>query len=319
MLILGLLITSFAWSESATDAPGGYIAENVPPKTMNGAQVAIFKDVNAWDYPANEAILGNLGVAYDVYNSGSFGIDLSGYQLVIVASDQPQSFYDVFDANLGNIDSYVSDGGVLQFNGCDNGWQDGFWASLPGGVTHEIAVYYYNYVVEPGHPIVEGVPTEIYGTQASLDHFTNLYPGTTVICIDEVDAPTTIEYNYGAGTIIASGQCLEYAWGRGETAAQILENTIVYALTITPGPGGTSISGYVTDDATGDAIEASVIAVQIGSGKMKTISDIDGYYELADLATGNWWIICIKRGYKLHLAKVEVNGDETHNISLIPK
>ncbi len=42
------------------------------------------------------------------------------------------------------------------------------------------------------------------------------------------------------------------------------------------------------------------------------ITDADGYYEIPDLEAGIYWVICIRKGYKPGIRKVEViAGEET--------
>ncbi|HIE27952.1 TPA: hypothetical protein EYP66_11760 [Candidatus Poribacteria bacterium] len=80
-----------------------------------------------------------------------------------------------------------------------------------------------------------------------------------------------------------------------------------------------SINGYVTDCQTGEPIKwALVIALQKpDSSKVRVFTKRDGYYEISDLEPGECWLICIKRGYKLHIAKVEVPN--RHDFCVEPK
>ena len=85
-----------------------------------------------------------------------------------------------------------------------------------------------------------------------------------------------------------------------------------------------SINGNVTDCQTGDPIESAlVIAIRkptlAGNAvpiewRFWTFTDEDGYYEISDLELGEWWVIGIKRRYKLHIAKIEV--PTTHDFCL---
>lgn len=198
---------------------------------LNGGEVLLIKDVDPWWSKANENILSDQGITYDIINSGTISTtDFCSYKMIIVASDQPQSFYDVYDANLTQFTDYVSEGGVLQFNGGDMGWEWGFWDQLPGGVSHENYYDWMNWVVNSLHPIVAGVPSPFEGSSASHDHFLNYQGvGADVITQDEASLPTTIEYYLGDGRVIASGVTLEFGYEYGQTAGQILSNTIKYA------------------------------------------------------------------------------------------
>jgi RTX calcium-binding nonapeptide repeat (4 copies) len=219
---------------------------------LQGGEVLLIKDVDPWQSKANEDILTAESITYDVINSGAIpATDLCSYKMVIVASDQPQSFYDVYDANLTKFTDYVSEGGLLQFNGGDNGWEWGFWNQLPGGVTHENYYDEMNWVVKPLHPIVEDVPNPFYGSFASHDHFLSYQGvGADVITQDEASLPTTIEYYLGNGRVIASGLTLEYGYQYGETAGLILSNTIKYAYMNARGCHATCLGNACTIEGT---------------------------------------------------------------------
>ena len=82
-----------------------------------------------------------------------------------------------------------------------------------------------------------------------------------------------------------------------------------------------AIDGHVTDRDTGEPIKrAFVIAIQ-KPAKEYDFADKDGYYEIKDLQAGTWLVICIKRGYKAGIAKVEVEAGvtTTKDFQLRPK
>ena len=55
--------------------------------------------------------------------------------------------------------------------------------------------------------------------------------------------------------------------------------------------------------------------------KVKTFTDEGGTYYIFDLEPGFWWLLGVKRGYKLHIAKVEVKTSEVtkHEFCMEPK
>jgi len=64
-----------------------------------------------------------------------------------------------------------------------------------------------------------------------------------------------------------------------------------------------TINGHVTDLA-GEPLGALVIAINAETKeKAGDITDADGYYEIPDLEQGIYWLICIKRDYKLWYKK----------------
>jgi hypothetical protein len=90
----------------------------------------------------------------------------------------------------------------------------------------------YDDVRNPLHPITINVPSILYGGSASHGHFLNLIPGTDVVIVEDgTTQPTTIEYNLGAGTVIATTMPWEYAYHNHWDFGQCLPNAIAYALT----------------------------------------------------------------------------------------
>ena len=61
---------------------------------------------------------------------------------------------------------------------------------LPDGATNVSSVETQNLIVEPSHPIATGVDTPFDGISASLDYFTNLPPGATVVATTPSGDPT---------------------------------------------------------------------------------------------------------------------------------
>jgi len=217
--------------DSATP-PEGYVAASVKTK-LAGGKVLLIKDVDPWGYSSNEEVLMNLGISYDVANSRDVAdIDLSKYKVVIIASDQPQSFYDTMATLMPKFEDYVSKGGILEVHACDMGWQGGYWSELlPGHVHHETYYDQYNYIVDPEHPIVEGLTDEDFQNWNHVSHgyFTDLVEGTHIILVDSEERPTFIEYKFGAGVVVASMETLEWTVQRGYCQdGKILYNTISY-------------------------------------------------------------------------------------------
>jgi hypothetical protein len=196
--------------------------------------VLLFMDILPWGYSGNQTILDSLGESYTIaYSSSMDTMDLAAYNLIIIANDQPQSFYNAFNVNLIRFEMYLTHGGVLQFHGADAGWAGGQWLVLPGGVTHANAYLNYNYVTDPDHPIVANLPDTLYGNQASHGHFLSAPLGAHLITAELGTTNfTTIEYDYGAGTVIATCMPWEYNYAYGYNSAACLPNAIAYCLSL---------------------------------------------------------------------------------------
>lgn len=230
-----------AFADSAAK-PKGYKAKAAVTRmtAAGGSGVLLIKDVDPWGNTADEQVLSGLGMAYDVISSSAIATTaLSNYCLVIVAGDQPTSFYETLQSNMAQLEGFVSGGGALEIHAADGGWNGGSWSVMPGGVTHTFATDDLNYVVDPTNPIVAGVPSPFTGTLASHGSFTNLPEGTSVITTDSAGAPTTVIYKIGAGTVVAAEGPLEYGYATGESTGVMLANMIPY----TQGFCGSGIHG----------------------------------------------------------------------------
>jgi len=244
----------------------------IAPVDRYGFGVALFKDRDPWDYPANEIILQRYGIPYDVYNSTDMGnVDLSKYTKVVIASDQEQEFYDSVNASRAWFEEYVENGGVLEIHAALQSayhWVD----LLPGGIeyTHDLG----NSVdIEvTAHPIVRRPnlisDSELDGWGVSVHGYFTDYPSGTVIILREYDTryPACIEVPYGSGVIIASSQTLEHAYHREYSF--ILENFLLYLapyeeLNMEVNVGTVHFRGeiaefYVKTSLYGNAINASI-------------------------------------------------------------
>lgn len=211
--------------------PMGYVAAHAQAHIDAQAEVLILKDLDPWRFPANELILNEMKIPYSVAGTNEMlQLNLNNYKLIIIASDQPQAFYNNFNNRLDDFEAFVQNGGILQFNAADKGWEMGFWAELPGGVTHKKRYDENNYVVNEDHPFVDNIPSTIEGLYASHGHFLNIPGMTTMITRDTEGLQTTIEYRLGTGRVISSTVCMEAAYGWKWDSARMLENIIRYAL-----------------------------------------------------------------------------------------
>jgi hypothetical protein len=90
-------------------------------------------------------------------------------------------------------------------------------------------------VVDTAHPTMQAIPDPFTGTAASHAAFANLPAGANVIATGQGSGlPTLVEYELGAGRVLAFGQTLEFGWQFGQDAGRILENAIPYAYAFEP-------------------------------------------------------------------------------------
>ena len=257
-------------------APAGHVARRVTSHiaphdtTAPGSDVLVVIDALPWDSDALFRVLTDDGIAFDAVNSDSIaGLDLSQYLLVILANDQPQAFYDNYAANAAAYDAYVTAGGYLWFSTASNGFNGGDFEGgvLPGGATVHDEFDDVNKITDPAHPIVAGLPNPFTGTSASHQAFADLPAGTDVIATRSSNTnPTLIEYDFGAGHVLATAQPYEFGIENGQDTGQILINGVPYTydkaatadapwLTESPTEGsvpvGASQAISVTVDSTG--------------------------------------------------------------------
>jgi len=212
------------------------ILNNVKSKRVIASNlvVALFKNVDPWTYPANEEALSFYGIPYVVFRSSDFGaVNLSTFTKVAIASDQDQTFYNAMNIYRWWFEDYVSSGGVLEIHAADWGWNGGGWVGpLPGGLIWYS--YYADYVtiVDPMHPVVTApnpiTDAELDGWSASVHGYFDTYPADSrIVIIEDLSGyPAYLEFDYGAGVIVASSQTLEWAYWHWYSL--ILENSLLY-------------------------------------------------------------------------------------------
>ena len=195
--------------------------------------VAIFRDLIPWSRNATEPILVDYDIPYTVFNSSDVGVvDISSYQKVIIASDQPPSFYWAIGNNTAWFESYVSAGGFLQIHAADYGWETGDWSKsffMPGGINK--TQFYLELEVSVNmseHPVlISPYPIEGGELYSWIGGYFTTYPSSANVILSEPSGkPVLIEFSYGLGNIVASTHTLE--WNQFGNLSKLLENLILY-------------------------------------------------------------------------------------------
>ena len=221
---------------------------NVGGSEENATHIVIFRDAVPWEdelppildqmLEVMEFTVGPGPDQYQVVSSAEMDTFLltPGEDLVIIQSDQPQSFYDEYAANQVRFMQFVSLGGTMLWAACDLGWHGGSIGTagivLPGAVVLEPYETWYNYVSLPGAPIVEGLPSLLYGQYASHAGIGNLPDGATVYVVDDAEQPTLVEYDYGSGWVIMTTEPLEWNFYHNWTAGGVMPHVVSYVLGI---------------------------------------------------------------------------------------
>ncbi len=196
------------------------------------SKALVLQDSLPWGIDAIQQILAANNIPYDQLDSSAIPVvDLAPYSLVIIPSVQGDAFCNLYNSNLSKFANFAQNGGVLEVHGATYS-PTACLPALPGGVVNNQDLQNFNYVVSPMHPVMAGVPNPFFGTYASHNNFTG-YPANTSILATAGDVPggnaTLIEYPYGLGKVLASGQTLEHGWAYNPSVGTILSNTIPYA------------------------------------------------------------------------------------------
>jgi subtilisin family serine protease len=233
---------------------------------LNSKNLLIFRDNLAWGYDVNVPILQGLGANVTTATSSQMGsIDLSPYDVILFESQQPTSFYNTYISNLSKFESFLNSGGVIEFHCATYTSSRVPNLPFPGGMQtlSSADLDYDNYIADPTHPIVAGAYDPLQGNYASHEAFQNLPLNANVIVENESGLPTTVEYTYGTGTLIATGMTWEIGYASGWNSGDpLLPNALEYSLSVglnwlsvtpTSGtiPSGSSVDIEVKFDATG--------------------------------------------------------------------
>ena len=196
-------------------------------------KVALFQNVYPWAQSSDEKALDMHDIPYVTLNSKDFrSVNLSQYIKAIIASDQDQAFYNAINASRSWFEDYVRSGGVLEIHAADLGWHGGQWIGLlPGGLRWEELEADYVTIVNRTHPVVN-TPNFIrendlnWWSWSAHGYFSGYPANSCVVIAEDYGRSAYLEFRYGAGLIVASGQTLEWAYYRGYKL--MLENSLLY-------------------------------------------------------------------------------------------
>jgi len=269
------------------------------------------------------------GISYTVVSPADFmSIDLLEFDVLYVPSTfqdggvtaPSQEALDALNARASDIASFAASGrGIVALSepigtGCYT------WVPIPvvsalyptGRVVH---------IIEPEHPVMAGLTDDDLSNWG--DSYHNVFTDTgsfTVLAVGE-DAGSislTLAGTYGSGRIVLTGQDADYhyIYHHGGKQVELLQNAIDWVA-----PEFGAIKGIVTDCQTGKPIKGTLIIAIQQPTKVKTFTDEGGTYYIFDLVPGFWWLLGIKKGYKLHIARVEVKASEVtkHEFCMKPK
>lgn len=232
--------------------------EGEPGALSTDTRALIVKDCNPWYAAANESVLSDFGVPYDVITSSMLsGRSLDDYGMVVLPSTQSGGYYSNLHSASGKLASFVDDGGVLVAHVADGGypcttrWSGSF---LPGGVTKSSRHWDDLSVVDSSHPLLDNVnPGELDGWNSSTHGYLRNVPSSATVVagfgfgFDPTDRPTYVEYEHGSGVVLATMQTMEWPFYQSVYGTkQLLRNELSYALGLDGGGGGVEVDAQMT-------------------------------------------------------------------------
>lgn len=133
--------------------------------------------------------------------------------MIIIVSDQPQSFYDQIGPQMGKLEDYVKAGKVLEIHAANWGWHGGLWTTpLPRNVTIVRSYSSYDHVISNN--------TTLYSSYASHGYFAGLPANAEIITVQaptgtpDNTKPSTAIYTLGKGKVFVTGLTIEYSVAR---------------------------------------------------------------------------------------------------------
>ncbi|WP_421894665.1 choice-of-anchor D domain-containing protein [Marinoscillum sp.] len=218
-------------AEPSTTHDSTSVSQSFGSILSDTARVLIIQNSTAWGTDMRHFLQEIFGItAVTVYAQYLSGHDLEPYDLIITTGDQSYDYYEHISSNRERFEEFVENGGVIQYQLATMGSN----VNLVGGVH---IVYgngeSYNVLNTPDHPIGEHLPLVLEGNLANHTHLTDLPEDATIITSTQYSTvPTTVEYAYGLGKVIATGMTVEYLALSGFNSAPLLGNITSYALSI---------------------------------------------------------------------------------------
>jgi len=216
-------------SSNTTIEVNGLGTAPTPASQILGTGVLLIQDSLAWGYDAWAAIMTANGIPYDVINSSQIpSTNFSAYKMIAIPSVQGSAYNTNFNSNLAQFESFIDAGGVVLMSFCTQSGHTPY-IQPPFGGTNNYGTAVENYIQDPTHPIMAGVPNPYSGSSASHNYMSNLLPRDRIL-VTQGTTPggnvVMIEREHGAGILVAGGQTFEFGWGNGQSAGLILENMI---------------------------------------------------------------------------------------------
>jgi len=211
-------------------------------------QILVLQDEEPWGLDSWQDVLDDAGLPYTVVTSADLATtDLTPIDMAIVASRQDSAFNDAVTLAIADFEAFVSGGGVLVWSGCSREGETPY-PNPPFGADNDFDYAYDNDLVDPTHPLLDGLPDPVSGYYASHNYFTALPVAAAVLLTSQDNGEATLYAQFeGAGLLIAFGVPAEYHYAYGWDAEPLLPNIVDWAWQYAPCQG-------VDDDGDGHGL-----------------------------------------------------------------
>lgn len=208
----------------------------VTRETGSAYHVKVFENIDPFFTTAIKTVLDSLQTSisfqYDMLTSDKMStVELNPQtDLVIIASNQKQDFYDHYAENNTRFNEFVLAGGSILWATCndiyvDSGSLTTAGVVLPGAVEPEQNSSNTNTVIIE-MPLTDGLDPTLHGNPGSYYNFNNVPEGSIIYCVDNQNKPTLIEFYMGDGRVILTGQPLEKHYSDNNNMKSLLERII---------------------------------------------------------------------------------------------
>jgi hypothetical protein len=191
--------------------------------------ILVIQNTDSWGTQMAEEIFTQFAIASEVIGYELIETtDFNNYDIIITVGDESSAYYQELSNQVTKFEDFVNAGGIVQYQLATQGDD----VDIVGGVqtifgNQENA----NLVVDATHPLTTGLPAILQGSSANHTFFTNLTPSTgTISETQNSNDPTTIEYSYGQGTVIATGMTWGYLVSSGLDAGLMMYNSLAYVI-----------------------------------------------------------------------------------------
>ena len=208
-----------------------------------GLKMGLIEDSAPWKSAEEADIATQLGYSVTLIPTSSLGtVNLSAYDVVVLACNQTAAGYAAVQANLGRIGAYVSAGGVWLANFAADPFTYPYsYHVLPGatGVTFSVSSASVH-ILSPSSRLVNGP----YGNVANdgdklramlaYGYTTSTLPtgATAILSLANSSQVTAFDYPYGSGHAIVQTTPIE-AYNGSFCPTNFLENLFAYAASFT--------------------------------------------------------------------------------------